>query len=469
MTARLVAVSVAVLLGSAAVPSAQPQSRGDELPPRISRLERWLSAIPSHRPGAFDDHVRLINTWTQEELRLIWVDVSTVVSLIREPGVSTFFVSEPRSAQGPTEYGFAFGGRGARQVNPLVIARATQVLYTAPELRGLRAIANRISPDGKPGPANDVVKRGAMLHADIEILAPPARRPPADPDRPGPGGSTLWMDDGQRLGLFRRVSHWNMGRRLLDLVRPLDSTTTLKTSPDPGSDETVRRWYVASSAVMIRMRRIESSHFNRALELFPNDPEVLFFNASVHEVFAGVRMQSVMRSMKGQRAVTFDVDSEGAELWRAERLYQRTLERNPTFSEASIRLGRVLGLRGGHAEAVEQLKQGLSAVEPVLQYYANLFLGRELEALGNVEEARRSYERAAALAPTAQSPWLGLSRVADQAGDRAAASDAIARVLKLPVRGEDRADPWWVYEIVQARGVDGRLADLRQRIAALPE
>jgi hypothetical protein len=377
--------------------------------------------------------------------------------------VSTFFVSEPRPAQGSADYGFAFGGRGARQVNPLVIARATPVLYTGPELRGLRAIAIRVSPDGKPGPGNDVVKRGAMLHADIEILGPPARRAPGVPDRPGPGGSTLWMDDGQRLGLLRRVSHWNMGRRLLDLVRPEDGTKNLKTAPDPGADGTVRSWYVASSAFMIRVRRIESSHFNRALELFPNDPEVLFFNASMHEIFAGVRMQSVMRSMKRQRAVTVDVDGEGAELWRAERLYQRVLERNPTFAEASIRLGRVLGLRGRHDEAVEQLKQGLSAVEPVLQYYANLFLGGEFEALGNGEEARRSYERATALAPTAQSPLFGLSRVADVAGDRAAAREAIARVLKLPVSDFERTDPWWVYERAQGRHVDGLLAELRQR------
>src|SRR5687768_17123384 len=257
MTTRLVAVSVAVLLGSAVAPSAQPQSRVDELPPRISRLERWLSAIASHRPGALDDHVRLINTWSQEDLRLIWVDVSTVVSLIREPGVSIFFVSEPtRTAASAGE---AFRGEAGhrpsqgpdRQVNPLVVARATQVRYTVPELRGLRAIANRVNPDGKPGPENDIVKRGAMLHADIEILASSAGRPPADPDRPGPGGSTLFMDDGQRRGLFGRVSHWNMGRRLLDLVRPVEGTESRKTLPDPGADDTVRRWYVASSAFMI--------------------------------------------------------------------------------------------------------------------------------------------------------------------------------------------------------------------------
>jgi hypothetical protein len=433
--------------------TAWAQSRGEELPPRISRLERWLSAIASHRPGTLDDHGRLINTWTQEDLRLIWADVSTLVSLIREPGVSTFFVSEPRPVHGP-----------ARQMNPLAIPRPRQVLYTGAELRGLRAIANRVSRDGKPGPENDVVKRGAMLHADIEILAPLEQRPPADPDRPGPASSALFMNDGQQFGLVARVSHWNMGRRLLDLVRPLDSRKSLKTLPDPGADETVRRWYVASSAFMIRTRRIELVHVNRALELFPNDPEVLFFNASVHEIFAGVRMQSALRSMKRQqRVVTFDVDPEGPELWHAEELYGRALKGNPAFTEASIRLGRVLGLRGRHDEAVEQLKQGLTAVEPVLQYYANLFLGGEFEALGNGEEARRSYERAAALAPTAQSPLIGLSRVADSAGDRAAAREAIRRVLTLPSSDFARPDPWWVYELAQGRHVDRLLAELRQR------
>jgi tetratricopeptide (TPR) repeat protein len=191
--------------------------------------------------------------------------------------------------------------------------------------------------------------------------------------------------------------------------------------------------------------------------------------ASVHEYFAGVRIQSVMRSMKAPREVTFDVREAGAELRLAERLYTRALERNPGFLEARIRLGRVLGLRGRHEEAVAQLRRGQLADEPLLQFYTHLFLGGELEALGNGVEARQSYERAAALAPMAQSPLIGLSRLADQAGDRAAAREAIARVLKLPHNELERVDPWWVYEIVQARGVDGLLADVRQRIATLPK
>lgn len=450
-------VLVLVLLVLAIAPSAAARllSQGDDIPPRVARLERWLSAIASHRPGALDDHVRLVNTWTQEELRLIWVDVSTIVALIREPGVSIFFVSEPRPATGP-----------ARQVNPLATVRATQVLYTVGELRGLRAIANRLSPGGKPGRENDIVKRGAMLHADIEILVP-WRSSAASSGRPGPGGATVFMNDGQQLALTDTVSHWNMGQRLLDRVRPADSTK-MNTVPDPAADETVRQWYLAGCAYMLRTRFLEMNQFSRALELFPNDPDVLFLAASAHETNAGVRTQSVMRSLKAPRDVTFDVQDEGGELRRAEQLYKRALERNPTLIEARIRLGRVLALRGRHQEAIAQLKQGQTASEPVLQFYAHLFLGGEFEALGNGPEARQSYERAATIQPTAQSPLFGLSRVADQAGDRATARELIARVLKLPANDLERADPWWIYDVFQARRVDGLLAQLRQQIERLP-
>jgi tetratricopeptide (TPR) repeat protein len=161
--------------------------------------------------------------------------------------------------------------------------------------------------------------------------------------------------------------------------------------------------------------------------------------------------------------VTFAVLDEDGELRQAEQLYKRALERKPGYLEARIRLGRVLGLRGRHKEAVEQLRQGQAANEPVLQYYAHLFLGAEFEALGNGAEARQSYERAAALAPAAQSPLFGLSRVADQAGDRAAARAAIARVLKLPRDDFELADPWWVYEVAQSREIDRLLDDVRER------
>jgi hypothetical protein len=147
---------------------------GEEVSPRITRLERWLSAIASHRPGAVDDSVRLINSWNQEQLRLVWVDVSTIVSLVREPDIQLFYVSEPQTrSTGPT-----------RPVSPLATNRSTQVLYTIGELRRLRAIAKTVSLTSKAGPENDILKRGAMLHADIAIMTPVGSRAGGSDMRP---------------------------------------------------------------------------------------------------------------------------------------------------------------------------------------------------------------------------------------------------------------------------------------------
>ena len=344
-----------LMLAVSSSAAAQQVSERDEASPRITRFETWLKAIEQHRPGTLDDGVRLISTWNQEQLLQIWMDALTIVSLVREPSVSLFFVTEP-GRPGPS----------TRQVSPLATNRSRQVLYTVGELRRLRAFAKQVSPQGTPGPENDILKRGAMLHADIEVLLPARSGASASDARPGPGGTTLFMDDGKQIGLTTAVSHWDMGRRLLDRVRPLDSKDSLKTRPDPGADEIVRRWYLAGCAYMLRTRFIDISQFNRALELFPNDPDVLFFVASVHEYFAGVRMQSVMRSMKAPRDVKFDVQEEGAELRLAEQLYKRALERNPKLTEArdparpGARIARA-SRRGHRATAAGPVGRGVAA------------------------------------------------------------------------------------------------------------
>ena len=87
-----------------------------EVSPRITRLEAWLSAIAQHRPGALDEAVRRVNALNQEQLRLVWIDVSTIVSLIREPGVNLFYVNEPVRRRGSQ----------SRQVYPLATARSSR-------------------------------------------------------------------------------------------------------------------------------------------------------------------------------------------------------------------------------------------------------------------------------------------------------------------------------------------------------
>jgi hypothetical protein len=73
-------------------------------------------------------------------------------------------------------------------------------------------------------------------------------------------------------------------------------------------------------------------------------------------------------------------------------------------------------------------------------------------------------ERAASLYPTAQSPWLALSELARRRGDRPGALRAIDRLFALPADAEERHDPWWTYQIAQARTADRLLDGVRRAV-----
>ena len=240
-----------------------------------------------------------------------------------------------------------------------------------------------------------------MLHADIAMWMPVAARRKGVSGAEGIQGSTLYMKDGQPVRFEEEVSHYEMGRRLLDKVRAEGRTPPNTVVGDPRGDVTVCRWYLATSAYLQGTMWLDVRHMDRALELCAEDPEVQFFAGALHETLAGVRRQVAIKNAKLPGDVTLNVQSAAAELRRAEGLYRRALEINPKMSEARIRLGRVLGQRGRHEEAATALRQaGSEVTEPVLQVpYAALFLGGEADALGNEVEARASYERAAALYP----------------------------------------------------------------------
>ena len=230
----------------------------------------------------------------------------------------------------------------------------------------------------------------------------------------------------------------------------------------PGTDDTVRLWYVATCAHLISIGDLDPPHIVRAVELFPNDPDLLFLRGAMHEAMAGARRQSAMRKADVPAGVTFAMGSRSEELSLAERFYKRALERAPEFAEAHIRYARVLGERGRHEEAVRQL-QKVKVEGELLQYYAALFLGGELEALGKDDEARRAYELAAERLPTAQSPRLALSRLG--AGpDRAAARETLLMLAEKEPEGDARDDPWWLYDIAAGRGADVVLDKLHNAI-----
>ena len=437
----------AVRLHAQRAPSAQEKTLS-----RMDRLEAWVAAVNQHTPGEADEAVLEINRWSSGDLRGVWIDASSLVSLVREPGVSLFYVpGDPELRLTPS--GWVTSTQATRTGRPMPIP------YSGRDLERLRKIA---APLGSPtdGRENLLLKRGAMLHADIAMLAPAEARFAAK-SNVGSRRYRLNMDDGRPTGIETEANHWDMGRRLLERVRYRDPRGGA--ARGPGMDETVRLWYVATCAHLISMGDLDPPHFVRAVELFPKDPDLLFLRGALHEAMASTRRQAAMRKADVPAGVSFAMGTRGDELLLAERFYERSLEALPEFHEARIRYGRVLGQRRHHEEAVRELQKASSVQNQLLEYYAALFLGGELEALGKDDDARRAYERAAKLSPSAQSPLLGLSRVADSR-DRATARESLLMLIEQEPSVETRDDPWWLYDVSAGRGADVMLEALHKAI-----
>lgn len=397
---------------------------------RVDRVRQWVEAVEQHEPGAADDSLLRVASWDRTTVWRVWIDVGTLVSLVRDPGIGVFY--EPVEAE-------PFSGIFRAQVPRY---RSRTISYGWDDVKRLKVIAKEIGAGGE----DRLLKRGASLHADIVMLqaSQPATQ---DPARRGRSSMFMvYMADGQQTGVDDGSFQWEMGRRLLDKVRPKGAPRN-----DPGADETVRLWYLASTAYMQALQQLDAWHIERAVQLFPRDPEILFMAACGREMFSGPQIQGVLATTTVSRDLFNLIGDEGDELGRAERLYRQSLERDPTRAEARIRLGRVLGRRGKHQDAIVELRRAaMEADIRVLQYYAHMFLGAEATALGLVDEAQSAYERASELFPWAQSPNMGISALAALAGNRGEAFSAIEPVLS----SDDPAladDPWWTYYTSQAR------------------
>ena len=449
-------VVVAVMLGSCAVVAA-----GQSKPPsRIERLQAWLAASERHTPGNADDLAGLFDAWRPEDFEWLSIDVNVVLGLMGDPKLETFF----RMPEGAPPSPFTAGTRVEGRSTPI------QVLYSRAELTQLRAIAKAAAARRGEDPGidpqdrfarnkNRILKRGALLHTDAAMLALSGARPAASrPDSPL-REITLFLPDGRQSGMGDDVGHWEIASRLLD-----------KVTPDPARDGMVRSWYIATAAFLQSQAQLSPLHFTRALHLFEHDADILFLAGCLHEALAEPRVQVVMQRAAIPRGVTFAVSSARVELRQAEGFFRKALDANPDLAEARIHLGRVLGLRGQRADAPAELRRAVSTVQdPLLLYYAELFLGDEAESLGDRDRARASYNRAAALYPRAQSPLLAISQLAKRDGNRDAARAAIDQLLTLSAESaggnpgnNDRDDPWWTYGRSPGRTANALLADMRR-------
>ena len=425
-TARrlVLALGVAVALGG----ESAREASGQRVPARpvapqapeplagVERLREWLTAIERHEPGKVDEPALAISRWSRFELDAAMTDLGALLN--RASGVVS-------RRQGSGEDSIIKTGSG-----PLTLADARELLgLTDDEIR-------------QRDPTR-IVRRGAVLHADVAVFT---RLGLLVDHSEGP--LTLLVNDGRQVGSDRTAYHWKFGRTLLDAVKP-----------DPGTDGMVRLWYHASLASMTRLGDLAElqAHTEHARRILQADAVAPFFSGVLHETFASPRIQAALRGTKTE------IGSAESESRQAEKFFRQAVALDPAFVEARLRLGRALGAAGRHADGAAALQAAASATgDPVLQYLANLFLGREQQALGRRDAARAAFERAASLYPRAESPYLALSQLARRYGDKDGARRALQPVLDLPARESEREDPWWEYYISAGRHADALLTELRR-------
>ena len=405
----------AVCLAVATVSALDAQADKPPKYSRLQRLEQWTAALERHEPGEADGELKAFDDWTAAEFAEFKITFWATLALVRDPAIRTFL--RPPAP-------------GARP--------SLQAFYSRDELRQLLDVAKRLKALGE----NHMLRRGAMLHADAVVLGA------GSDSRGGARRSDFFIyrfDDGQGLGQSDALGQWDVARFLLEQIRP----DPRDFRPKPAGDDWVRRWYRTLIAFMLSQKHFNVPDADRGLELFPDDPEMLFLEGVLHETLASRAIQEPLRKSEGMRRLS-GVRMAAGEFNTAERLLRQAVKLSPEFAEARLHLGRVLAEQEQHKEALPELTRALSVVKNLdLQYYGQLFVGRSEAALGQISGARQAFERAAALRPDAQSPLLALSQLAYSHGDSAEAAALLARVAELP--GLEFDDPWWIYDTTVGR------------------
>ena len=262
----------------------------------------------------------------------------------------------------------------------------------------------------------------------------------------------MQISDGREVDLGQGAMHWDIARMVLDSVKPA-----------PGRDEMVRQWYRATAAWMQNREDHDAQHLDRAREIFPTDPDILFLSGCQRETFAAPHIQSAVRSAVLPSGFSLDVGSPRTELAPGGIFFRRALALKPDVSETHLRLGRVLALLGRHADAANELRQAIASTgDTLLLYFGDLFLGAEEQALGQFDAARDAYERAAARTDgaIASARPQRARATARRPARRSARIAAAVRPAAHPV--QSGSIPGGRYHVEQARNADELLDDLRK-------
>jgi hypothetical protein len=396
-------------------------SRAEQAKVWQATLEAWLAAVDAHVPGRVDAAATTVARWVNGDFSLMgrYID-----------GLLEMLPPAPRNARVP------------RGVND-------------EDLRFLRGVAKRVR---ETTDRNELIKRAAMLHADVMIfgLAKEAHYSTPDGARHASGEPrriVILSKDGEPQGFAVTPAHWDFARHLLTALLPSAS-----------DDPFVPQWYNATTAHMFLNLRWDESedHLEFARRTIGADARLEFDTGCLHERLASPTVTIVLDAVQRSPAPIGPVASRPDSLSKAEAAFKEAIRLDPEFLEARVRLGRVMTLRGRSEEALEFLRPVVEEgrAGSIVGYFAALFLGDVHERAGRHDAALAAYRQASTLYPEAQSPRLALSALAIARGDHAGGIVALQHLLGLPPDEQRRHDPWWLYYIGVGRHRDSLMEAL---------
>jgi tetratricopeptide (TPR) repeat protein len=367
----------------------------------LDKLRAWLAATEQHKPGTFDVPLVAFAAWPTRDLELLFVDTAA-------------FLDQIRTAE----------GQPSRRMKGSFSEREL------PEVQRLAADAARMG-------INTLAYRAAFFHTDLGRFFPGGSAADGPDPRIAPRRSSTVLDDGAPRGAGSSGLHWDFARQVLDAVEP-----------DPARDPWVLRWYQATASLFALDHQFSEAvpHFKRARQLFPRDATILVHLGCLYEALAAPRIQDAIQAANLPAGVKFAVADERENLRLAADAFRQALALDGGFTDAQLRLGRISGLLGNHEEALRLLRQARAGSrDSKTSYFAALLAGAEEQALGRMDDARQSFESAAALYPLAQSPHFALSQLAWLTGTSVDALQALEGSTKPGQPRGPADDPWWLY------------------------
>jgi hypothetical protein len=157
---------------------------------RVDRLERWVKAVDEHEPGEVDGPAREIGRFSDKALRDLWVDAQSLVALIRDrrtnvfqaesgaPPVRTRIIYKPADLRRMTV--LACAAAGLLDDRDCVAIDAKRAADGQAAHLAEHAVASRLTGDED----NYLLRRAALLHADVAMLALSAAAEPASARAP---------------------------------------------------------------------------------------------------------------------------------------------------------------------------------------------------------------------------------------------------------------------------------------------